>query len=290
MAIGERQGEGAVTGDDQSATVRFWISGQSTWAGAYNELYNASVGYTSGTPNYSGFNGIPAQSVHVDEVSERLGYWNGSVNYGYDTPRNITPTGTTPSLEFSFDTSVRPRLERWRSDGDGWSTIGSIVTASGEGAVDHDGLGWGGLEKGYEGIQVPRPETSFNLQYTPISLTTTDLKQISDSVGTVNLNAFYGFASGEVLFAGAQGQAKTNDRWRLSYQFLVKKNRTNVDCGNGITIATVDGWNIIEVEYKRTKITIPTPPPSREKFIERARQARVLQPYDRLDFSAALFP
>ena len=215
MTVHERQGPGAVTGNDNSATVRFWIEGPTTWAGAYDELYSASVGGGS----FSTFNGIPAQNANVDEVSERLGYWNGQVSYGFDTPRATTPDGSKPELELSFDVSVRPKLERWLSDGPGWEVL-ETVAASGETATELDGINYGGLEKGFEGISVPRPETSFQLQYTPVTLTQTELRNIGNAVGKVNETTFYGYPAGEILFAGASGQAKQNDRWRLTYSFL----------------------------------------------------------------------
>lgn len=291
MTVFERQGAGAVTGNDGGATVRFWITGPTAWADAYNELYNASVGYDGvpPLPNYSNFNGIPAQSVNVDEVSERLGYWNGQVTYGWDTPRSTTPDGTNPELEISFDVSVRPRLERFLSDGPGWTQVGATIPAIGETAVDHDGIAYGGLEKGYEGVQVPRPETSFQLQYTPATLNQAQLKQIGDAVGKVNDATFYGYAIGEVLFAGASGQAKQNDRWRLSYSFLVKENRTNVSPGGGITFASVDGWDIVDVEHKRTVVSLPGPP-AVEKTITRVRQARILRPFLRDNLATTIFP
>ena len=108
-------------------------------------------------------------------------------------------------------------------------------------------------------------------------------------MGFVNSQTFYGFAAGEVLFAGASGQAKQNDRWILYYEFLAKRNRTNVDVGNGITIASVEGWDVIEVEYKRTTVSL-TGPPAATKYIEVARQARVMRGFERTDFNFVIYP
>lgn len=279
MTVKEKERE--VSGDAQSATVGFWITGQNAWADAYNELYAASVGGGS----FASFNGIPAQRVMVDEVSESRGYFNGTVEYGYDTPRATVPNTSNLELTYSFETSVRPKLERFLSDGPGWTKIGTPVAATGYEPADHDGLGYQGPERGYEGIEVPRPETSFNLEYTPVSAPNSFFQKVSNAVGTVNSDPFHIYAAGEVIFAGARGQSKLNDRWRFSYQFLVKENRTSVDCGNGVVIAAADGWDVIEVEYIRTTRTLPT----KRIMTLRTKQARVLRPYARKDFNTELF-
>lgn len=65
---------------------------------------------------------------------------------------------------------------------------------------------------------------------------------------TVNYGApFWGtnFPPGTVRYGGATGKFSNGTRWDISHKFYFNANRTNVACGNFITLPSVRGWDYV---------------------------------------------
>ena len=68
------------------------------------------------------------------------------------------------------------------------------------------------------------------------------------ATGKTNNAAFKGFEAGEVLFLGASGTKRGDDRWEISYRFAASENVTGLTVG-GITGINKKGWEYLWVYF-----------------------------------------
>jgi len=73
--------------------------------------------------------------------------------------------------------------------------------------------------------------------------------------GRVNDTTFKGFAAGEVLFLGASGSKRGDEKWAITFRFAASPNATGLSIGS---ISGVDkgGWEYLWVRYEDTADTI----------------------------------
>ena len=134
---------------------------------------------------------------------------------------------------------------------------------------------------GYRGRDILRPNGSFTLDYFPedANVTRTYEDFVERTVGKVNNVPFRKKAPGEVMLVAARGESRNNDDWQFSFTFEVRRNRTNVDLGNGVTFSAVDGWDLIDPWYVPHSVTSM----GKTVIVHKCRQAIVWRPYQRED-------
>lgn len=101
------------------------------------------------------------------------------------------------------------------------------------------------------GVDVFAPVLDYSLttQFANAIVTTAYIDKVFELTGKTNDAAFKGRAIGEVLFKGARGQKRGNDRWELSFEFAFSKNETGIAIAD-ITGVAKKGWQYLEVNYK----------------------------------------
>jgi len=292
---------GSNTGTNQEVTVGWLVTGVFTYVDAVNLLQvNESLpGAGDGTPG--SFGGLPKQSVTCKEISEQKGLYYGQVVYSYDSGKKApVQTGfaaspTTLNLGYSWNVSLRNKKYRWLGElADGIASVQSTTAGPDPDAappgdfpiIDYSGMNWQGEERGFEGFEIPTPEASFSLNYKPAETSVTEayLEGVESTVGKTNDVSFFGKAAGEVLLTGARGESRTPESWSFTFDFLVAKDRTNVACGNSITLPTVAGWDFIEVTMERKRETVG----GAKVMTEIPRQVRIIRPFQRADFATIL--
>lgn len=81
---------------------------------------------------------------------------------------------------------------------------------------------------------------------------------------SVNNAPFFGHAPGEILFKGARGSKRGQEKWEIGFEFAFSENATDIWIGGdselqgGIKVATKEGWEYLEVMYKESTNSLET--------------------------------
>ena len=290
-----------ITGDQDRRFVRYLVDNAPTDIDALNQL-------ELGTP--TGYDGLSRENITVREYSAKDGLWEGIARYtrrSFEKPAedtNAAPVNVTgpsePSEEdpdkglYSFDVAVETRLEIAPDNVTQYVPVTNedgeqIATKTGQ---TEAGVGFYELgpsdgyqfdpSYGYRGRDLLRPRGSFTLDIYPdnASVNRTYEALVADMVGKVNNVRFRRYEPGELMLVAARGESRNNADWQFSFTFQIKKNRTNVNLGNGVTFAAVDGWDVIDPIYVEHTVDLGTT----KAAFHRCRQAIVWRPYKRDDF------
>jgi len=96
--------------------------------------------------------------------------------------------------------------------------------------------------------------------------------------GKVNKQSFRGFAPGEVLFLGAEGNKRGLDKWRITFHFAASPNLKNFQVGN-ITVREKRGWDFMWPWFGKEEDN------SAKAVVPRTKAIYVERIYDEADFS-----
>ena len=191
------------------------------------------------------FLGLPLQSVSLEEHIE-VETWRLLAHYesvGIDT------AGGGEESSFSFDTGGGT-FHLTQSD----STVAyappmKVPPATG-GSIGYDG-------EHIQGVDITVPVYNFQeTHYLPVATVTTGYKVgLADLTGKVNDGSFKGFAAGEVLFLGASGSRRNEEKWAITFRFARQPNETGIVVGAGLPAAEIisgiekKGWQYLWVRY-----------------------------------------
>jgi hypothetical protein len=103
------------------------------------------------------------------------------------------------------------------------------------------------------GVDIVSSVFNFTETHTFVQSAVTEAYQsdLATVTGTVNNASFRGFAAGEVLFLGVDGNLQGSGDWTLTFKFSVSKNQTNLSVGSLTGIAKA-GWDYMWVKYKKS--------------------------------------
>lgn len=166
------------------------------------------------------------ESTTGESGEDEPGYGNSDPAVSFDT------TGGTRHINQSISTvSITPTTA---------PSYGGAIEVDGEGNVN--------------GCDLVMPLMSFSEThfFRPTKVTPAYRKKLSALTGRVNNAAFRGFDAGEVLFTGCSGRRVGNDPedlWELTFNFSASPNETNLEIGNGITVASKAGWDYLWIKY-----------------------------------------
>lgn len=186
---------------------------------------------------------ITSQSVQRKEKAKNV--WEGSCTWGLRIfPASFNTGGQTAHITQSLGTRGIWRGSYIGADGKSVNYTAADVPNFG-GAIGYNG-------DSFEGVDVTIP--TFTWTETHIfpmtSLTWAYVRTLAGLTGTVNANAFRGFAVGEVLFQGASGGTQDNSTEApVQFNFAASPNVTNLTCGN-ITGIKKNGWDYLWVLYR----------------------------------------
>jgi hypothetical protein len=189
------------------------------------------------------FNDIPLESIEIDERLS-LNVFKITAQYKKSSTAALSAIDNDePDPVYSFDTG-----------GGNQHLTQSLKTVAKypADAPDYNGaIGYDG--ENVNGIDVTMPVMNFSETHyvKPSRVTTKYKKNISDLTGSVNSGQFKGYPEGEVLFLGASGSRRGDDRdnfWEISFKFAVSANRKNLKVGN-LTVSEKKGWDYLWVRY-----------------------------------------
>jgi len=223
------------TGDNASAVLRYVIRGTADDGEAKAALANEAP------ESYDDLvrKGREVSPVFVDISNPAGSVWDGVARYGRE--REEPETGQS---RFSFDT------------GGGTQHITqSLRTVAGHGAPGiappnfHGAIGVTG--QSIEGVDIHVPVYNFvEAHYLPAAYVTGSYKvTLFHLTGKVNDASFRGLSSGEVLFLGASGSARSGEDWEITFRFAASPNRRDIAVGS-ITGIDKSGWEYMWVTYE----------------------------------------
>lgn len=175
--------------------------------------------------------------------------------------------------EFTFDTS-----------GGTTKVTQSLATVNryapgGETAPDFQGA-IGVSEDRVEGVDITTPTYSFTEthKFPDASVNLAYKLVIFNLTGKTNNAPFKGFATGEVLFMGASGSKRGDEKWGITYRFASSPNLTGQTVGTITGIAKA-GWDYLWVRYADFADTFAF------ALVKRPISANVERVYESGDFS-----
>lgn len=203
--------------------------------------------------------------IRRDFVLEKLGGPNWKVNVPYgttglgggDAPTGVTPeqptepgggggaAQTTPlGAGYSFDTtggtahltqSFQTRYSILRDDlpGDAPDYKRAIQVG----------------EDGVAGVDVPARSLKWSRTVAREVVTLGYIDTISDMVGKVNAEEFYGFPAHSVTYLGATGQFTEGEKWSVTHNFEVFKQLVDEEICEGLEVPEVFGSDFLWVKY-----------------------------------------
>lgn len=100
------------------------------------------------------------------------------------------------------------------------------------------------------GLDVFAPVMDFSLttQFANAAVDQAYIDLLYDMTPCVNNAPFRGRPAGSLLFKGARGTRRGQERWELAFEFSYSKNQTNLTVGT-ITGINKEGWQYLETMY-----------------------------------------
>lgn len=139
-----------------------------------------------------------------------------------------------------------------------------------------------GADLQVQGAEITIPALSFSKtrRFPPEWLTADRIKELSRLTGTTNAGPFLGFAAGELLFEGAEGNQKNSaEPVDVSFDFIGSENVTDQTYGD-ITGIRKDGWEYLWFLYKEEEDT------AAKEMVKRPQAAYVESVYRPSNFDA----
>lgn len=185
----------------------------------------------------------------------------GSGGGSYQQPSDTTPLGREWSVDYSQGTRKVTKSIKFFGGFD-WNggvyppTTGTPAD-SGSGPYEVGGasppkgapIGFDPNTGEVTGLDVPDGIQRWQLQAKIPAFTMGYGKLLESLQFCVNSRPFLGRAVGEVMFIGTQFGWKSSDGINGTYTFDMKRNKTNIKVGDRITIASLRGWDYLEVFY-----------------------------------------
>lgn len=253
-------------GESRAATiVRRGKRGSSTYVKSYkvfgtadDSMLHSEINNRISTSEYGWqYPGVTDTKLWVDSYSvSYLGdnAWQVTVNY---VKEGIDSNDTSPlKRSRSFDTtggtqhitqSRAPFLNSFNFPY--WEKRYPDDAPNCKGAIGVD-------ENGVNGVDIVVPQLQWTESYDVPSDYVTDnyIRKVAGLTGTVNLNKFRGFETGEVLFTGCTGShewdtQKGDGPWSLAFKFIASPNVNNQTIGD-ITGIAKNGHDYLWVRYE----------------------------------------
>lgn len=226
-----REVESEYTVGKRSSSRKFVVRGPTTRVAAESEV-------VANTPAYDGT--MVRKGWQLRQTS--LTTWEATVNYSTELKLNVGET-TTSGTTKGGSTTITHGLEHIVS------TTASGTHPGHSGAINV-------TDEEVEGVEIKLPVFSFSVTkaFTPGTVTNAYMSTLASATTKVNNGAWYGFAKGEVLFAGVDWDIDL-EKETLTYDFEVSRNLPTLTVA-GITVPPIagvakEGWHYLWVETKK---------------------------------------
>jgi hypothetical protein len=266
-AFDSRDADLAKSGTDHRA--RFFIDGTDDDGEAKGlALFNVP-GYWA---NPQGGDPLTRQSIRVRQVGQEL--FEVEADYGPADDEDSQEEPETGGSEESFDTSGGTQhitTAIARKFGKGKGPGGPIADAPDNGKAIN--VRRSGTEVRVDGVDIVVPTLKLvRTHYLPASIVTSDyIKTLARLTGKTNKDPWKGFAAGELLFLGAQGQRRGRGDWAVTFTHDASENITGMSVGEGTyEISGIDkrGWEYFWVEWQTTAGSTSLVPQPRYAYVD----------------------
>lgn len=217
-----------------SASKEYYVTGSSSGTDVFHFLGD-------NVPRL--FGGLPLTNIEVVPLGPLLfsavcsyGIESGANNRTNISPPPITTNSGADSYVFSFSTTGGTYRRKHAVENN--QNFGPAPTNL------LDFINWNGQE--CEGIDVVIPQLQFNIRKRRAgsSITLPYINTLVSLTGKTNNAAFMGFAAGELLFLGAEGQQVKDGDTEITYTFSAQPNVASLTVG-GITVTDKKGHEYI---------------------------------------------
>ncbi len=212
------------------------------------------------------YDGLRRRSLSHQQIGPAL--WESVVHY-------VDPDREKDELElrFSFDTGggtahashSRQTISRTPAPGK--------TAPDFQGAINVNGDNVDGVD-----LTIPALRLDVKVKMPKATITLAYIQQLYKLTGKTNNDAWKGFATGELLFLGAQGEEATNSDPEISFAFLASENANNISVGN-ITVPAKKGHEFLWVYFA------PEIDGAANKLTQRPLAAYVERVYEAGDYS-----
>lgn len=241
--------------DTETATLEFVGYGTDDDAAARS-------GFAAAAP--ATFVALANPLVRLDLDVSTLGglFWTAIAHYGPDpaplyppvgilgppSPVSAAPGPTEPlGPDYSFDfTGVTERITQAKE------TI-SRTKRGGGAAPDTQGAIQVTADGKVEGCERISPNLEWSRTVTFESITFEYIKDVAALVGSVNNATFYNQPAGSVLLIGGNAQTDDTRKAKVTFKFLNRPNRTNIDICTDLQVPAKKGHEYLWVSYKRVQ-------------------------------------
>lgn len=248
-----------------SATKRYLVVGPETLEAAKVVVINLT-GDPSLCPKY--YDGLIRTDYNVEEIAGKPGFYIAEITYEqrdlkeaehnpppefpfYKITVNFTTKGLTTRriVGLSNNTSVTPYKQGDESKTPLYQPVnhGALVNVT---------------EEGVEGVDVIIPTLDFTItkEFAADAVTVGFVRLLYSLTGTVNEDAFLGFAPGELLYKGVDASFN-DDRWSITYDFSAIPNVSNLQITAPVfdpqrqvitgvfEIESKKGWEFLWIEF-----------------------------------------
>jgi hypothetical protein len=223
-----------------------------------NNDVSAKAAIAAAAPfTYPGVAGLVRQNIDIHTIGGLM--WYADVPYrpddapllpavglgGAPLPVPAGPTINQPiGADFAFDLTAQTEHIT--------QSLQTVESVKRGGGVAKDNKRAIGITKTGEvkGCDRFKPYLEWAVSKTFDAITMAYIHTITDMVGTVNSNTFYGGEAGTQMFLGASGNTKDIDNCVITFKFARQKNRTAIEILPDLVIASKKGWEYLWVSYK----------------------------------------
>lgn len=239
-------------GENASATIDYYVFGESDEVTAHA---GALAQFTSDFP--SGYRSMPLRTTSIEKIGVdafKCPFQVG-LTQNQAQPSNI-PNPSDPDDPLNeFNTTMSFNLVGGTTHITNSLAVINTYTASGFTAMDFKGaigveFSAGGSQTRVRGLDIFTPilDYTYTTQFANDVVTDSYIDTIFALTGQVNNATFKGRPAGSVLFKGARGSRKGQDRWEIGFEFAYSENKTGLTIGD-ITGIDKKGWEYLDILY-----------------------------------------
>jgi len=184
---------------------------------------------------------LDSRTLSLDLESHRI--WRGKVNWKKSNGSEQKQPLEEGQSSFQFETTASQQHITHSL-----ATVSQNVASGGTPVDFKKAINYDGKEVAGADIYVPSYSFSETHCFGPAFVTQAYKAKLFRLTGRTNNNNFRFFQPGEVLFLGASGTQRGDEKWEITFKFACSENFNNLSIGN-ISGINKKGWQLVWVYY-----------------------------------------